>query len=462
MRGEDASPNGGDVNEHEETPEQRARRERNERVEALGEQSASDDDLFPAVEEEDQDDDGNVDEDDLPPVRPFVGVADTTPESRKTVMRIEIPVRTIVTVAVSLFVIWVLTEVWGILVQFLVSFLVATALLPLVQRLRRRGMSKGSASLVVFAGLIALIVGFFWLVLPPLITQTQNLVDHAPEYLRRFEVYINRYPSLADLYDRLNVEQVTGGDGTSDAADVPVDQAIQISVDVISRLTTAFFVLVMTFYLLVEGDRAWRFISRYFSPRLRYRLLRTYPEITHVVSGYVVGQAITSAAFAVFAFVLLRALDVPQALFLAVLAAALDAVPIIGAPAATVPAVILALSVSWETAIIVFVAYVVYQQIENYILVPRIYGKTMQVSSLSILVGVLIGGALLGIVGILLALPLTAAIPVLERVWNEPLPDDIVEAEAQEAREKEDEELREERTVRRRYVRPRRGQSPAR
>ena len=461
MRGEDASPDGGDDIEHGETPEQRARRDRNERVEQLGEQTGPDDDLFPAVEDEDQDDDGEVDEDDLPPVRPFVGVADTTPDSRKTVTRIEIPVRTIVTVAVSLFLIWVLTQVWTILIQFLVAFLIATALLPLVQRLRKRGMSKGSASLLVSAGLIALIVGFFWLVLPPLITQTQNLIDNAPEYLRRFEVYINRYPSLADLYDRLNVDQIAS-DSTGDGADVPVDQAIQISVDVISRVTTTFFVLVMTFYLLVEGDRAWRFISRYFSPRLRYRMLRTYPEITHVVSGYVVGQAITSAAFSVFVYILLTAMNVPQALFLAVLAAALDAVPIIGAPAATVPAVILALSVSLETAIIVFVAYVVYQQIENYVLVPRIYGKTMQVSSLSILVGVLIGGALLGIVGILLALPLTAAIPVLERVWNEPLPDDIVEAEAQEAREKEDESLREERTVRRRYVRPRRGQSPAR
>lgn len=461
MRGEDASPDGGDGTGHRETPEQRARRERNERIETLGEQAAPDDDLFPAVEDEDQDDDGDVTGDDLPPVRPFVGVADTTPESRKTVTRIEIPVRTIVTVAFSLFLIWVLTEVWGILVQFLVAFLVATALLPLVQRLRKRGMSKGSASLVVFTGLIALIVGFFWLVLPPLITQTQNLIDHAPEYLRRFEVYINRYPSLADLYDRLNVEQITG-DGTSDTADVPVDQAIQISVDVISRVTTTFFVLVMTFYLLVEGDRAWRFLSRYFSPRLRYRMLRTYPEITHVISGYVVGQAITSAAFSIFVYVLLTALHVPQALFLAVLAAALDAVPIIGAPAATVPAVVLALSVSWETAIIVLIAYVIYQQVENYVLVPRIYGKTMQVSSLSILVGVLIGGALLGIVGILLALPLTAAIPVVERVWNEPLPDDVVEAEAQETAAKDEEERREDRAVRRRIIRPRGGQSPAR
>ncbi|CAN0484230.1 unnamed protein product, partial [Phaeothamnion confervicola] len=111
-------------------------------------------------------------------------------------------------------------------------------------------------------------------------------------------------------------------------------------------------------------------------------------------------------------------------------------VPIVGVPAATVPALILAATVSWETAIVVLVAYIVYQQIENYLLVPRVFGNSLQVSSISILLGILVGGQLLGILGTLLALPITAAIPVIERVWSEPLPPDLVamdEAIAQEA-----------------------------
>jgi len=281
--------------------------------------------------------------------------------------------------------------------------------------------------------LLVVIVGFFWIILPPLLTQAQNMIDHAPDYLKRFERFINRYPSLADIYERLKNQGLNGdSQGGDGSATVPVDQAIEVSADVVSRVANTFFVLVMTFYLMIEGSRAWTFLSRYFTPRLRYRMRRSYPEISRVMSGFVIGQAITSLAFGVFTYVLLFVLDVPEPLLLAVLAAVLDAVPIVGVPLATVPAVLLALTVSWQTAVIVLVAYTIYQQIENYVLVPRIYGNTLQVSSLSILVGVLIGGQLLGIIGVILALPITAAIPVIERVWNEPLPDDIVAAEAEE------------------------------
>jgi predicted PurR-regulated permease PerM len=413
------------------TGEQRARRERNEEIKREGDQFPVEEEIFPAIDGE-----GNADdepEDDLTPIRPIVGAIDPTPQSQKTVTRIEIPIRTIITVAVSLFLIWILIQIWGILLQVLLAFLLATALLPLVKRLENRGVSHGVASTMVFAMLVAMIGLFFWIILPPLLTQGQNMIDNAPEYLKRFERFINRYPSLADIYDRLKNQGLTGdGQGGGEGSTVPVNQAIQVSADVVTRVANTFFVLVMTFYLMIEGDRAWRFLSRYFTPRLRYRMRRSYPELSRVMSGFVIGQAITSLAFGIFAYVLLFALDVPEPLLLAVLAAVLDAVPIVGVPLATIPAVLLALTVSWQTAVIVLVAYTIYQQVENYVLVPRIYGNTLQVSSLSILVGVLIGGQLLGIIGVILALPLTAAIPVFERVWNEPLPDDVVAAEAEE------------------------------
>jgi predicted PurR-regulated permease PerM len=108
---------------------------------------------------------------------------------------------------------------------------------------------------------------------------------------------------------------------------------------------------------------------------------------------------------------------VPQALFLALLAAAFDAVPLVGVFIATVPAVLLALTVSVPAAIIVLVAYVVYQQFENYVLAPRVYRGTLQISSFAVLIAVLVGAQLLGIVGALLALPVAAAIPVVEQIW---------------------------------------------
>jgi predicted PurR-regulated permease PerM len=108
---------------------------------------------------------------------------------------------------------------------------------------------------------------------------------------------------------------------------------------------------------------------------------------------------------------------VPQALFLSIVAAFADAIPIAGVIIATIPAVLLAFSVSLGTAVIVLAAYLAYQQVENYVIVPRIYNNTLQISSFAVLVSVLIGGELLGIVGVLLALPIAAAIPVIERIW---------------------------------------------
>lgn len=386
-------------------------------------------DIFPAIDGE-----GDVDdepEDDLAHIEPFVGKVDPTPESAKTVTRIEIPIRTILTVVLSLLVIWVVIQVLGILLQVFLAFLLATALLPVVKRLQNRGISKGVSTSIVFLGLIALIVGFFGIIVPPLVEQGQNMVDNAPEYLDRFEGIIERYPSVNEQYQRLLEEGLPGDDSESGGSStpIPVGEVLQIGAGIFSRIADTFFVLILTFYLMLEGDRTWKFLSRYFTPRLRYRIRRSYPEITRVISGYLIGQAINSLTFGVFAFVTLTILGVPETLLLAVLAAVFDAVPIVGVPIATIPALVLALTVSWQTALIVLIAYTVYQQFENYVMVPRVFGNTLQVSSLSILVGVLVGGQLLGVIGIILSLPITAAIPVLERVWSEKLPDEVIAAE---------------------------------
>jgi predicted PurR-regulated permease PerM len=407
----------------------------NQCVDELASREEIPEDIFPATDVDG--DERDHPDDDLSYIHPIVGKTDHTPESEKTVTRIEVPVRTIVTVALSLFLIWLLVQVWGILLQVFLAFLLATALLPLVKRLENRGMSNGIASALVFLGLIAMIAGFFGIIVPPLVEQGQNMVTNAPEYLNRFEGFIERYPSLQEQYERLRDQGLNGGDGegTEDgaagAAAVPVNQVVEVSADIVTRVANTFFVLILTFYLMLEGERTWRFLSRYFTPRLRYRMRRSYPEITHVVSGYVVGQAINSLTFGVFAFITLTVLGVPETLLLAVLAAVFDAVPIVGVPVATIPAVLLALTVSWQTAAIVLAAYLVYQQFENYVMVPRVFGNTLQVSSLSILVGVLIGGQLLGVIGIILSLPITAAIPVLQRVWNEDLPEEVVAAESE-------------------------------
>ena len=380
----------------------------------------------------------------LNPVQRFLGQRDTIPESEKQTVRIEIPTRTIIKVVLTLVLIWLVLKVTSIFLLLLLATLVCLALLPLVHRLENRGMSRGLAVAAVFSGLVTILAGFLWLVVPPLVTQAQNLVDNAPEYIENFDDVLDRYPSVRDQVDAYlgieaeqaeesPLESVQGSDGEEDPAppvaaetvQASATRAISIGTALIGGLTNAFFVLVLALYLLVEGERTWRYFARYMTPTLRYRFHRLGPELTHVVSGYVIGQAIISTLFGVFSFIVLTVLEVPQPLLLALFGAAAVAIPIVGAPIATVAAMAIALAVSWQTSLIVFAAFMVYQQVENYVLLPRVYGNTLRVTSLSILVGVLVGGQLLGVLGIILSLPLTAAIPVVERVWREQVPDDI-------------------------------------
>lgn len=364
----------------------------------------------------------DADSNDLPTVTPIVGQKDLTPESQKTVTRIELPFRTIIRVVLSIFVIWLLLQIWHIFLLVFVAFFLAMALLPLVLRLKQWGLPYVASVGVISLALVGAIVGFFALIVPPLIDQIQNLVDNAGTYADSFQRILQRYPAVDQRVQELrdNPPKISG-------SSLPWDKVLSLSTGIAGGITNVTFVLILTIYLLLEGERTWRYISRYFTPRLRFRLRRSFPEILQVVSGYMRGQIVTSVLFGIFVFILLTATGVPQPMLLAVLAAIFDAVPIIGVPIATIPALLLAATVSIPTMLFVLAGYVIYQQFENYLLVPRVFGNALEVSSISILLGILIGGQLLGILGTLLALPITAAIPVLERVWNEDLPAELDE-----------------------------------
>jgi predicted PurR-regulated permease PerM len=175
---------------------------------------------------------------------------------------------------------------------------------------------------------------------------------------------------------------------------------------------------VMTAYLLADGERIYDWTVRYLPHGQRMRVRQALPEISRVVSGYLLGQFLTSLLFGVFAYVVLSILGVPQPLLLAILAAVADAIPVVGVAIATVPAVLLALTVSPPVAGIVLALYLVYQQVENYVIVPRVYRGTLELHPFAVLIAVLVGAQLLGVLGVLLALPIAAAVPVIERIWG--------------------------------------------
>jgi predicted PurR-regulated permease PerM len=170
-------------------------------------------------------------------------------------------------------------------------------------------------------------------------------------------------------------------------------------------------------YLVIDGGRTYRWILAFFPPLTRRKIHHTSEEVSKVIFNYIVGQAITSALVMVFTFSVLSLLHAPGALMRAIIAAFFDVLPMLGFFLLTAPEFLMALSASLKTALIVLALYVLYGALESNFIVPKVYGKSLRLSTLSVLLGLLVGTLLAGLPGALAALPLVASYSVIERIW---------------------------------------------
>lgn len=299
-----------------------------------------------------------------------------------------------------------LLKVWPEVKMLGVAVLLAVALEPVVQWLTRHRWKRGWAvglisvlGLLVLGGLVALVV-------PPTVSQVGALLGDTPKLMEQLKGALPQNPIVDDLTGEVTKLAESGGGAK-----------LSESMKALSGLAAFGLTLIVAVYLLLDGRRLLAWLLAFVPLRNREKASKTAEGVGQVVREYVRGQAITSSACTVFSAILLTVLGVPAALPLAVLAGVCDILPVIGFFIAVVPAVLLALTVSPTTAIIVAVAYTAYQLFESYVLIPRVYGKMMRLSELAVLLAIIIGGALQGVWGAVMALPLVAAYPVVEKYW---------------------------------------------
>ncbi len=331
---------------------------------------------------------------------------------RPSRVRIEIPFATIARLLVAALLVVVVLKLWLLFLIFLVAVLFAVTLYPVVSWLQNRGFSRGVAVATVGVTVLALILAFAVFVLPPLVGQLIRLGQNFPAYRDRVEAHIPAdQPFLKEI--------------ASEIFDLPTSPGIRrwleqplvwgkIAVGVVAL---TFFLYVLTMYLLLDGKRVYAWVLAYVPRRFRKRMADTVPEVSDVVFAYVGGQIVTSAITTVVTFGILVGFGVPGAVPLALLAGLADVIPIIGVVISTAPAVLMALTVSPLAGLGVLFLYVLYHVVETYVLVPRIYGRRLQLSTLAVLLALIVGGTLQGIVGAVLILPLVAAYPIIERIW---------------------------------------------
>ncbi|MFL6129055.1 MAG: AI-2E family transporter [Mycobacteriales bacterium] len=299
----------------------------------------------------------------------------------------------------------------SVLVLVLVAAFLAIGLNPTVTRLERMGIRRGGAVAIVFLGVLAFFAAFGYAVLPPVVTQVANFVEALPGYVRDLQNNrtINDLDQRFGLVDRLN-DYVSGDLGRQVAGNI-VAIGQQLAGLVFKGLT----ILILTLYFLSSFNAikqtAYRLVPR--SRRARVTLIGD--EILGRVGGYVAGAVVVALIAGTATLVWVSALGIPYPLALALIVTITDIIPLIGATIGAVIVTAVAFFVSLPVGIATGVFFIVYQQVENYVVYPRVMSRSVDVNPAAAIVGALVGGTLLGFVGALLAVPATAAIQLILR-----------------------------------------------
>jgi predicted PurR-regulated permease PerM len=323
--------------------------------------------------------------------------------------------------ALMFFVSWALYLVRGALLLIYISTLIAIGLSPIVTAIQRRSgaraprLPRWAAILVIYVGIIGAVVGVALLLVPPLVEQARALWAALPDMVQRGQQWLMERGLLnRELTIREAVEQTPVN---TDAVGAVLGAIGTVLGGVFGVLT----VLIVTFYLLVDADNLLRAFLRLFSPSERERAHDACRRVSTKVSAWLGGQLLLAAIIGSTAALGLWLMGVPYFYVLALVAGIGEMIPVVGPLIAAIPGILVALTVSPALALGVTVFYVVQQQFENHVLVPKVMERQVGVSATIVIVALLLGGALLGIVGAILAVPSAAILQVIfEEVVPEP------------------------------------------
>ena len=295
----------------------------------------------------------------------------------------------------------------------LVAAFFAMALNPVVEALVRRGLGRARAAAITFVVAFAALGLLGFLVVPPLVSATTEFVEALPRYLRELDA--GRGPlavlernfhlgeRLVDVYERGGIAGLLG-------LERPGASTARAAADAALALVAVPF---LTFFMLLDGKRWVQATLDVVPPSARPRWERVFEGIYRTVGGYVTGNLLISLVAGTVAAITLTAAGVPYALPLAVIVAILDLVPLVGATVAIAVCGVAALSQGVVECVVVVVVLLVYQQLENHVLLPVVYGRTVDLSPLAVLVALLIGAEIAGVLGALAAIPVAGSASVV-------------------------------------------------
>jgi predicted PurR-regulated permease PerM len=298
-----------------------------------------------------------------------------------------------------------------ILMPLILGSIVAVALSPLLNWMLARRVPRWLAISLLTVGLFLVMFGTVAALVPKLVEEFYRFVENLPQIRQDLLNSISSESHLRPLLEQnLNLNIVS-------PKHYDVGRFYSVGSKAFGGLTEVVLVFVFSIYMIADGPRAIAWATAFFSPIQRIKIQATLAEISDIVFAYASGQFITSLFSFLYTLGCLSLLHVPGALLLATLAGIFDVLPVLGFFLAVFPAMIFALRVSVETSFIVLAIYIVYHLIENYFIVPWVYGNRLRLSGLTVLIATLAAGFLAGIEGAICILPLVASYQVIEKIW---------------------------------------------
>ena len=294
----------------------------------------------------------------------------------------------------------------SVLILIGLALFIAAGLDPGVTWLEQHRFPRWAAVLTVLLTLLAVLGGFVAAAIPPLVAQASALADHLPQYAHSLQ---NHNSQLGKLNVKYHLQQ-RASKLLSSKGSTLVGGVLGAGKLVLSAATSVILITVMVVYFLFSMPKIRLFAYRLAPHSRRTRVILIGDEIFTKVGGFVLGNVLTSVIAGIGTYIWLLIFGVPYPILLALMVAIFDLIPVIGAYVGGAVVSLVALTVSLPVAVATLGFYVGYKLAEDYFIVPRVMGKTVQVPAVVSLVAVLIGGTLLGIIGALVAIPAAAAI----------------------------------------------------
>lgn len=309
--------------------------------------------------------------------------------------KIDISHKTIIFITFFILGIWLLYLIKDLLIILFVGVILMSALTPLVNLLTKFKLPKSLSIGITYIIVIAVIAGLFAIVIPPLLEESSKLVSTLP-------------PLLDQLFNTLAIDKSVFQSQLSSLS----RNAFSLTLAVFDNFLTIIFLLVLTFYLLLERENLEKRLAQLFLGR-EERVRKLTMQIEEKLGSWFRGQLFLSFVIGVLSFIGLSILSIPYALPLAVIAGVLEVVPVIGPIISAIPPILIALTVSPILSLGVAAMYFVIQQLENHLLVPQVMRRAVGLNPLVVILAIAIGSKLLGLSGALLAVPIAVVLQII-------------------------------------------------